>query len=239
MTPLEVVKNLNALYVEDEPLLREETAKLLTRYFAHLHVADNGKSALEIFEREPIHIVITDLKMPVMGGLTLAKEIRRLDSRTPIFITSGYAETEDLLQAVKLNFVDYLLKPIDLSKLRQALVACVEKLEENGELFVRIDDNVSYSALKKNLLVKGSTISLTSKESCLLELLLKKRGSLVSQRMIESVVYGDEEMSEAALKNLLLRLRKKIGHHHIRSVRSMGVILETPSTQQPPNANRK
>ena len=74
----EFLKSLTLLYVEDDPLGRVQTEQFLRRRVGRLISAQNGAQGLELFQTEPIQIVVTDVLMPVMDGLTMAEEIRKL-----------------------------------------------------------------------------------------------------------------------------------------------------------------
>ncbi|MBB5021999.1 response regulator [Desulfurispira natronophila] len=223
---ISILKNVNVLYAEDDTALRLRTGKMLRSYFREVILVENGEQALSLFHTHLIHIVITDLKMPRMDGLELAKEIRRLNSHIPIFIISGHAEIQDLLRAIRLNCIDYLIKPACFSRIRETLDACARKIEESGDVLVQIRDNAIFKPLSGELFVDNMILPLTRKERVLLELLTSQRGRTVRKDLIEEQVYERDEMSEAALKNLVLRLRKKIGKDTITSVHSTGYMLK-------------
>lgn len=225
MDSFSLLKNLNALYVEDDAILRSQTAGVLQNFFAELYVGCHGAEGLELFKTKNIHLMICDIKMPVMDGLELASEVRKSGSRIPIFITSAYASSDDLIESIRLNLVDYLIKPFTYTRLKEALAACAKRIEDNGDLFVRLDDETSYSALTRELTAGGQKSLLSRKEGELMDLLIKHRGRLVSKEMIEAVLYGEEVMTEAALKNLVLKLRKRIGKERISNVHGSGFIL--------------
>lgn len=225
MKNIELLKNLNCLFVEDDEVLREQTGKVIERFVARVYYAQNGLDGLFAFEQNDIHMVITDIKMPDMNGLELAKEIRNLDRHIPIFIMTAYSNTDELRKAIKLNLVDYLLKPVTYSQLKQALSDSADKLIENGILKLEVTSGVEYCKLSKQLKTQTESFRLQKKEAALLELLLANKGQLVDKNQIEQIVYGEESMSIPALKNLVLKLRQKIGKNNITTVRDMGYML--------------
>lgn len=226
MKPLEVLKGLNALYVEDDETVRVQTADVLGRFVGRLLLATDGREALDVFHREVVHLVIADIRMPHMGGLELADAIRREDRRLPIFITSSYAETDDLLRAVRLNFVDYLTKPLSYGRLKEVLADCGQRIIDDGRAFVRIDARTHYLVHNQALEQNGEIIPLTEKEVSLLHLLLHHRGRWVHKERIADVVWpGGQGMSEPALKNLILKLRNKLGREAIPSRYKLGYML--------------
>ncbi|MFZ2727342.1 MAG: EAL domain-containing protein [Methylococcaceae bacterium] len=123
MPDSDILKNFSVLYVEDEPDAREELAQFLKRRAKNLYLADNGKQGLTLFTEHQPDIVITDILMPVMNGLDMAKEIKLFKPDTPIIITTAFNEAEFFLRAIELGIDKYVLKPI---KARQLLIALQE-----------------------------------------------------------------------------------------------------------------
>ncbi|MDO4448596.1 MAG: response regulator [Lachnospiraceae bacterium] len=95
-----------------------------------VHMAHNGREALELFKKEPVDIVVTDVEMPFMSGLELMEEIRKLSPRTRCIILSGYDEFEYARKAMKLDVEEYILKPVNEELLKQALIHAREHLNE-------------------------------------------------------------------------------------------------------------
>lgn len=93
-------------------------------------MAHNGMEALEMFRRDPADIVVTDVEMPLMDGLELLEEIRKIDPRTRCIILSGYDEFEYARTALKLDVEEYILKPVNEEQLRQALLHAAEHFDE-------------------------------------------------------------------------------------------------------------
>lgn len=93
-------------------------------------MAHNGREALEMFQKEPADIVVTDVEMPFMNGLELLEEIRRISPRTRCLILSGYDEFEYARKALKLDVEEYILKPINEEQLHKALLTAGRHLDE-------------------------------------------------------------------------------------------------------------
>lgn len=95
--------------------------------------AENGRDALQLLEKEPVDIVITDVKMPHMDGIELSKEIVRQYPNIKIILISGYSEVEYLKNALKVSAIDYILKPIDLTDLEEAIKKAVQALKDAAD----------------------------------------------------------------------------------------------------------
>lgn len=117
-------RRLTFVVAEDEERMRDYLARKtaeLDPAFECAGTAADGEEAVELVERHLPDLLITDIKMPVLGGLELVERIRRTNPELRILIVSGYSEFEYARQAIELGVDDYILKPIDLEKLREVL----------------------------------------------------------------------------------------------------------------------
>ena len=90
---IELIKTLKILYVEDEIALRDITSSSIESIISKLVVADNGKEGLDKFINDEFDLVITDLSMPVMDGISMIKEIRKINATVPIVVTTAFGIT--------------------------------------------------------------------------------------------------------------------------------------------------
>ena len=125
---IEFLKSLTVLYVEDDDLGRAQTETFLKRRGGKLVTAVNGAQGLEIFHSQPIQLVITDVLMPIMDGLTMAEEIRKLSPTVPIIVTTAFEQTDYLLKSIEIGVEKYVVKPIQVERLEHALLECAHRL---------------------------------------------------------------------------------------------------------------
>lgn len=111
------LKTLSVLYVEDEELVRQEVARFLRRRFARVDEAANGEDGFSLFMNNSYDIIITDIKMPVMDGLTMAQKIRQEHDGMPIVIVTAFTDTDYFLKAIELGVDGYVKKPINTEQL--------------------------------------------------------------------------------------------------------------------------
>ncbi|PHR58544.1 MAG: DNA-binding response regulator [Arcobacter sp.] len=223
------LKSMNVLYIEDDPIVSSQTIKLLKFFFKDVYHCDNAEIALDLFEQELIHLIISDIELPKMNGLTFCKKIRETNQQIPIFITTIHDGKDKLLEAVKLNLTDYLIKPVSITSLQKTLIVSYQKALQNGALMVSISDTVFYNLLCGQVERKDQRIPipLAKIEIKLLNLLLEHKNQIVTRETIERVISPDKNLSDPSYKSLIFRLRKKIGKDAIISLSGVGIKLNT------------
>lgn len=125
---------LKLMIVDDESIIRDGLVSFIDWNKLNLEIAasaPNGKDALEFFMREPVDIVLTDVKMPHMDGLQLIESIKKVAPSTVIILLSVYDDFKYAQQALKLGAFDYILKPVDIKILESTFINAVSyKLKE-------------------------------------------------------------------------------------------------------------
>jgi DNA-binding NtrC family response regulator len=110
---------MKILVVDDEEGARELFNTILTDEGYEVSLAPGGVEALELFKSNPFNLVITDIKMPVMDGLQLLQEIRKMGSKTDVIMVTAYGEVETYLKAMSLGAAEYINKPIRIKELKR------------------------------------------------------------------------------------------------------------------------
>ncbi|CAA6815982.1 MAG: DNA-binding response regulator [uncultured Sulfurovum sp.] len=222
-------KNIKILYVEDNDFIREEAVEYLSLIYNNVLEASNGQEALDIYAVSKPDIIISDIEMPIINGLEMVKAIRRQDKKTPIIIVTAFMNTEYLLEAVELQLVKYILKPMTNYKLDTALSLAHEYLEENAdESIVQLSSNTYYDQLNRTLVIEENIIQLTHNELMLFTLLLKKSKSIVMYSEIKNEIWNYEENYRDSLRSLVRSLRHKLEGIVIKNFSGLGyrIILE-------------
>ncbi|MBF0345619.1 MAG: response regulator [Nitrospirae bacterium] len=115
-----VLKKFSALYVEDNKLMRDSIGRIIRRRFGEVYIAENGKEGLELYIKYKPNIVITDVEMPVMDGITMIKKIRAVKETQSIIITTAY-EDDEHTDSSCVN----LIKPVEAERLIDAIFECL------------------------------------------------------------------------------------------------------------------
>ena len=210
------------LYVEDEDFIRRIAISYLRPYFAKIYEASDGVEALEIYKEGKIDMIMTDIEMPNMDGLTLCREIRKDDKKTPIIITTAYTNTEYLLEAVTLNLIKYLVKPMEEESMFDAIRLCFEQIETQNPNIIDLSKEHKLDTFNHTLIRGDEVIKLTDSQYKFLDILLKNRGRIVSYSEIENFVWFDKIMSSDALRSLVRDVRKLIGKEKIENISKCG-----------------
>ena len=214
---------LTLLYVEDDDVIRQNAVEYLDSYFKEVHEAKDGQEGLECYEDHKPDIIITDIEMPRLNGLAMAKKIRKSDKSTPIIITTAYTDTHYLMQAVELQLIKYIVKPINSKKLKVALNLLLEHLNINN--INNIDNEKYYDRLNKSLMIDKELVNLSHKEQLLLDVLARNHHRVVTYEEIEHLIWYDDFMSKDALRALIRTLRKKLQGEYIKNVSGSGYRL--------------
>lgn len=113
------LKDITVLYCEDEEYLRDVTKGILKSFTKKQYIAEDGAIGLELFKKheEEIDLIITDVNMPNMNGLDMAKEIKAINHNIPIIVATAFSNSEYLLEAIELGIDKYVLKPVNIKKL--------------------------------------------------------------------------------------------------------------------------
>ncbi|EIT4430682.1 response regulator transcription factor, partial [Campylobacter jejuni] len=214
-------KELIILVVEDEVKTRESMINILSERFSKVIGAQNGDEGLKKFKKFKPDLVITDIAMPIMDGLDMAREIKEISDDVPIVVLSAYSEKERLLRSIDIGIDKYLIKPVDIEELFKVLDYLIgEKIEAN--MLVKISEEYQFNKTKRTLICSGEEIVLTKKELAFISLLLKQPGALVLHEDIKKNVWIGEHVSDTAVRTFIKRVRDKVGEDFIKNVPSLG-----------------
>ena len=156
-------KDLRVLYVEDDVSLREEVSIFLSDIFEHVDLAENGQEGLDKLSQEKYHIVITDIRMPVMDGIEMIEVIKKLYPEQAVLVTSAHNEIEYLVKLINLGVDNFITKPLRSEQIFKVLHKIVEHIHHKKELQRYREDLESANAKLKRLTeVQSRTLDLKS-----------------------------------------------------------------------------
>ena len=225
----EKITDITVLVAEDEKQVLEPMVEYLQLFFEHVYTARDGLNAFRIYESKRPDIIISDIHMPHMDGLTMIEKIRKKDKSTKIIITTAYSEREKLLQAIKLHLVEYLIKPVQSDLLKEMLLNLVAELRQKSEC-IDLKEGYTWDSAKKLLLHNSDEVALKEKEKKVLDLLCAHANQTVSVFDIYNHLYEDQpdkEFSSNSITSLIKRIRPKLPLDTISTVYGVGYVLYT------------
>lgn len=228
-----MLKSLNVLYIEKDEYTREYISDALEFMSMNVTSTNCGDEAYSLYLKNRPDILVSDIHVPILNKCNLVEKIRQNDNNIQIIITSDITSTEHFLKAVELNLVKYLLKPISLNHLKNALTICVNNIENKWQESIKYFNKYDfYNLSDKLLMVDNKTIKLDYHERGFLELLLKHNDRTVTYSEIEKEIW-DNNMSSAAIRSLVRNLRKKLPENCIENLSKIGYKINLNNQQTP------
>ncbi|MFT5661927.1 MAG: YesN/AraC family two-component response regulator [Sulfurimonas sp.] len=125
---IKLTKTLKLLYVEDDEISRLSIKELLSNYFTHITIAEDGKEGIEKFKEDNFDIIISDINMPKLNGIDMLRKIRNLNKDIPVILLSAHNESKYLLEGIELGIDSFLCKPLNLKTLSRTLYKVTDNI---------------------------------------------------------------------------------------------------------------
>lgn len=220
--PSDIFQRYSLLYIEDDDGVRSINARFLKRMFKNFYEACDGEEGFLLYQQYQPDIILTDIKMPKLDGLSLAKKIRLEDENVRIIISTAFSEQKYLLDAVELGLERYLIKPLNKRNLLPALEKAVQSIEKNKPIKQELFKNFFYDKEAGLFFLGENVLALNKKELLFLRLLVENPSRIIGYDEIEHVVWEDEFMSLNSLRTTIGFLRKKLPCKCIKNISNMG-----------------
>jgi len=220
---------MRILIVDDEKQLTSALATLLKKKNFSVDCAHNGEDGVDYALTGVYDVIVLDVMMPIMDGLSVLKIIRQHKINTPVIILSAKGETVDKINGLNIGADDYLAKPFDIDELIARIKALTRRKAEFTGDELKFNDIV----LDRNsfsLSCGNKSIKIGKKEFQLLETLILNSGkSLDKERLIEKIWGYDNEAEYNTIEVYVSFIRKKLlaigSKTEIKSIRGIGYIL--------------
>lgn len=201
------------LIVDDELALREALGRRLRLEGFQVILAGNGLEGLRAFHAEKPALVVLDVVMPGMDGLTVCQRIREV-AETPVMMLSAQAITEDdIIVGLNAGADEYLVKPVRMNEFAARVQALLRRAQMSGtEISPGYDDGyLNVDLQRRQVCAGGQKVHLTPTEFKLLAVLLENAGRVVSQRDLLEQVWGPEYVNDVYYPRVYIsQLRRKI-----------------------------
>lgn len=222
----DILKSLKVLFVSKRENSTEKELDILQMFFNKVLITTSSEKALKIFSSEHPDVIITDIDLPNENGLILCKKIRKINPSIPIIILSKRKDEEFLFEAIRIQVIDFVVRPMQIENLIYALNQTAKHMVNHGNITIKLHNGNIYDYKEKTIEKTDESIcKLTKNEFRLLELLLANKHQTLSKEEIEAFLWANEDITESAFKSLFSRLRQKIGKENIQNSFGIGYQL--------------
>ena len=220
---------MHLLVVEDERTLCETIVKSLKRLACSVDFCFDGERALELLGTEKYDLVVLDLNLPKVDGLSVLKQLRQTDRDTRVLILSARSEVADKVKGLDLGANDYLSKPFHLAELEARIRSLTLRQFTQQDVLLSCGD-LSFDTRSRTAAVNGQTLTLTRKETGILEYLMVHQGRPVSQEELMDHVWDNSVDSfsnsiRVHISALRKKLRAVLGYDPIRNRIGEGYLM--------------
>lgn len=224
----EQLQSYSILYVENEPSLRKELANTLKSHFKQMWLASDGDEALRLYETHFPDVIMLDLDLPRVNGLSLCKYIREHNKAVRIIMLISHIDEEQVIEQAEIDVTRCLLKPVRVRPFKEAMEKVSTELIGLYPHMVRLNENVTWDEHHRMLFINKTPVSLTIKEATLLDLLIRHAGSCVRFETILENVWENSPLNDTNLQLIVTQvnqLRKKLPADLIQNVYRQGYVL--------------
>lgn len=214
------------LVVEDEATLGRVLCDTLRSQGYEVSLAEDGIAGIDQFTAQRADLIIADIMMPRMDGLSMVKEIRKMDSHVEVLFLSARSGADDVVDGFRCGGNDYLRKPFSLDELLIRVAALLARHPEDANNTIIDIGNYRLNSRLWTLSFGGSTRRITARESAILATLAQHKGEIVTTTDLLSEFWGDDSYYNLRSLNVFIsRLRNYLREDsriEIQSVRSTG-----------------
>lgn len=218
---------MRLLVIEDDEHLGLAVSTCLRQDGYAVDWERDGAIAEEILRYQSYDVIVVDIGLPGLDGISILKALRSRGDKTPVLVLTARSAVDDRIDALDLGADDYLAKPFDVREflarcralLRRSMGGATDQIEIGGFVF---------DGIAKTVKVNDTQILLPNREFRLLEILLRGMGRVLDKEQIAEQLFDfDHETGPNAIEVYVARLRKKLtGTLEIKTVRGLGYVVE-------------
>ncbi len=220
---------MQILLVEDDRPLANGLKKALQQQGFAVNDVETGKAALHVVDTETPDLVILDIGLPDIDGLSVLRTLRKKHPELPVVLLTARDSIDDKVAGLDSGADDYLAKPFDVTELLARLRVIERRLAQVKDSRISIGD-VTLDTIQQKLVVSGTELELPRREYMLLKTLMENAGRVQTRSVLESRLYSwGEEVASNAVEVHIHHLRKKLGNDFIRTIRGVGYKIPVGS----------
>ena len=226
---------MRVLLVEDDLTASRGISLMLRGHGAIVDETDTGEEALELVKHYDYDIVVLDLILPDMEGYEVVRRMRGARVETPVMILSGLTRPQAKVKGFGMGADDYITKPFDKSELVARIQAVIRRSKGYSQPLLRIG-NLQLNLDSRDVMVEDQTVHLTGKEYAILELLVLRKGMVLTKEAFLNHLYGGIDEPEMKIIDVFIcKLRKKLAQagagNLIGTVWGRGYMMRDPNSQ--------
>jgi len=231
-------KDLSVLLAEDHEPTRLGLEEMLNDLFGEVVSCTNGEEAYHAYAQKrehPFDLLVTDIQMPKMNGVSLIKKVKEIHPDQQIIVLSAYTDKEYLLELINTGISYFVTKPFEYENFLQTLQSISSKLNADApksdiasEATIRLGESIVWDKESMTLKHNGKSIDLSKNELLLMGTLIGNGEKITTtQFLIEKFYLEGVDINEHGIRNLILRIRKKLPEEVIGTVYGMGYKILT------------
>ena len=234
---------MRVLLVEDDTATARSIELALASEGIVCDVAELGEEGLEIGKIYDYDIIILDLMLPDIDGYEVLLRLRSAKVQVPILILSGLSDSDQKIKGLGFGADDYLTKPFNRGELIARIQAIVRRSKGHAESVISIGSGVNMNMDTRTVNIEGRPVHLTSKEYGILEILVLRKGALLTKEMFLNHLYGGIDEPDLKIIDVFVcKLRKKLakvtgGTNFIETVWGRGYTLRDVEKEEEAAAN--
>ena len=224
---------MKILIVDDEHSLLEQLQKSLEKQRYIIETAMDGEEALDKLFETPFDLIILDIMMPKMDGLTLLKQAREAGIDTPVLMLTAKSDIKDKIKGLDLGADDYLAKPFSFEELLARIRALFRRQGGQSVPVLQIQ-NLRLDTINREVTKDKKPVSLTPREFSILEFLLYNKDRVISRFSLAEHVWGDDfdpfnmsNFMDVHIKNLRHKIDDTGKDKIIQTIRGVGYIIRS------------
>lgn len=221
---------MKILVVEDEKKVASFLKKGLEQDYYAVDVAYDGKSGLDLALVEEYDLLILDIMLPIMDGMTLLKEIRKVKIETPVLMLTAKGNVEDKVEGLDSGADDYLPKPFAFEELLARVRALIRRKDKIKNLVISADD-LKLDTQSHRVTRGDIEIILTPKEYSILEYLMRNKNHVISRIKLTEHVYEyqfdpDTNVIDVYINKLRNKIDKNSDRPLLQTIRGIGYMIK-------------
>jgi DNA-binding response OmpR family regulator len=221
---------MQLLMVEDDRPLASGLQKALRGQGFTVNHVETGAAALHVIATDKPDMVILDLGLPDIDGLSVLKSLRKQNPELPVLLLTARDSVQDKVQGLNDGADDYLAKPFDMTELLARLRVMERRMSKSRTPVLKFGA-IELDTVEQSVALAGEKIEMSRREYMLLKSLMENPGRVLTRATLEGRLYSwGEEVASNAVEVHIHHLRKKLGNDVIKTIRGVGYQLSSAAS---------